>query len=178
MSTLVDSVKSLSDLVYYSRRPLPASPDGLNASEAAPAVLRKPMEHGKLFELIDDIQQAIKRGSPIDLDDGTLLAVIDALKHSKTIGIDDRYLLLEKVFTLTSRLPPGSIIQKKVTDAIISLLYNDLPHPPGTYLGKKYAFRTADGSYNNINNPDLGKAKMPYTRTVQSHNPIPSEEKN
>lgn len=52
-------------------------------------------------------------------------------------------------------------------------VYNDLPHPPGTYLGKKYQFRTADGSYNNINIPDLGKAKMPYTRTVQSRNPIP-----
>lgn len=73
MSTLVDSVKSLSDLVYYSRRPLPGSPDGLTASEAAPAVLRKPAEHGKLFDIIDDIQAQIKRGSPIDLDDGSVV---------------------------------------------------------------------------------------------------------
>ncbi|KAG8952208.1 hypothetical protein FRC04_004915 [Tulasnella sp. 424] len=173
MSSLIDSVKSLSDLVHYSRRQLPGSPDGLTGSEAAPAVLGKPMDHGKLYDLIDDIQAAIKRGSPIDLDDGTVAAIIDALKHANTTGIDDRYMLLEKVFTLTSRLPPGSIIQQKITDAIVGLLYRDLPHPPGTYLGKKWAFRSADGSYNNINIPDLGKARMPYTRSVQSRNPIP-----
>lgn len=73
MSTLIDSVKSLSDLVHYSRRQLPASPDGLTGSEAAPAVLGKRMDHGKLYDLIDDIQAAIKRGSPIDLDDGTVV---------------------------------------------------------------------------------------------------------
>ncbi|KAG8898025.1 hypothetical protein FRB99_007720, partial [Tulasnella sp. 403] len=173
MSSLTDTLKSLSDLVHYSRRPLPTAPDGLTDAQAASFVLEKPEDHGRLYDFIDDIQSAIRKGLPVDLDEQTLLAVVDAIRHAQTTGIDDRYLLLEKVFTLISRLPSNSTAQNKLQDAIISLLYNDLPHPPATYLGKKYAFRAADGLNNSITVPSLGQARMPYTRTVQAKNPIP-----
>ena len=43
-------------------------------------------------------------------------------------------------------------------------VYDDLSHPPATYL---YSYRTADGSYNNICDPKMGKADEPYARSVQ-----------
>jgi linoleate 10R-lipoxygenase len=55
----------------------------------------------------------------------------------------------------------------------LCIVYNDLPHPPATYLDKKYQWRTADGSCNNVDVPDLGKAGMPYARSVQQSHPLP-----
>jgi linoleate 10R-lipoxygenase len=53
-------------------------------------------------------------------------------------------------------------------------VYNDLPHPPATYIGPKYQWRTADGSFNNPDIPDLGKANTPYSRSVQQAHPLPA----
>ena len=39
------------------------------------------------------------------------------------------------------------------------VVYNDLNHPPATNIGNKYAYRTADGSRNNPNLPDMGKVR-------------------
>jgi hypothetical protein len=36
-------------------------------------------------------------------------------------------------------------------------VYNDLGHPPATTIGNQYAWRTADGSHNNVNLPEMGK---------------------
>lgn len=52
-------------------------------------------------------------------------------------------------------------------------VYNDLSHPPATFIGPQHAFRTADGSNNNPDFPDLGKAGTPYARSVQQGNPLP-----
>jgi linoleate 10R-lipoxygenase len=54
-----------------------------------------------------------------------------------------------------------------------AVVYNDLAHPPATYIGPEYQFRTADGSNNNPEAPDLGKAGTPYARSVQQSNPLP-----
>ena len=55
-------------------------------------------------------------------------------------------------------------------------MYNDLPHPAATYVGSDYAWRTPDGSGNNPADPNLGKAGMPYSRSVQQINPLPRSE--
>ena len=52
-------------------------------------------------------------------------------------------------------------------------MYNDLAHPPATFIGPEYQFRSADGSNNNPDSPDLGKAGTPYARSVQQANPLP-----
>jgi linoleate 10R-lipoxygenase len=52
-------------------------------------------------------------------------------------------------------------------------VYDDLSHPPATYIGPEYQYRRADGSGNNICDPDMGKACMPYARSVQQTHPIP-----
>ena len=37
------------------------------------------------------------------------------------------------------------------------IVYNDLAHPAATWIGDQYAHRAADGGYNNIDSPDMGK---------------------
>lgn len=44
----------------------------------------------------------------------------------------------------------------------VPTVYNDLSHPPATSISNKYAWRTADGSYNNIDIPDLGKVLLNF----------------
>lgn len=48
------------------------------------------------------------------------------------------------------------------------MLWNTLSHPPATFLGHQHQFRKADGSYNSLENPDLGKSGTHYARSVQS----------
>ena len=40
-------------------------------------------------------------------------------------------------------------------------------------MGDEYAWRSADGSGNNVVNPNLGKAGNPYARSVSQTNPLP-----
>jgi linoleate 10R-lipoxygenase len=60
-------------------------------------------------------------------------------------------------------------------DNVIRLdtVYDDLSHPPATYIGTQYAYRKPDGSYNNISDPSMGKAELPYARSVQGTQPLP-----
>jgi linoleate 10R-lipoxygenase len=37
------------------------------------------------------------------------------------------------------------------------IVYNDLAHPAATSIGDHFAYRAADGGYNNIDSPDMGK---------------------
>ncbi|KAJ3920728.1 linoleate diol synthase [Lentinula edodes] len=100
-------------------------------------------------------------------------AAADFVRHKE--AIDDRKLALEHGLSLLSKLPPGDFAQK-LQDDVIKLLYNDLSHPPATLIGNKYAWRSADGSGNNIGDPDLGKAGATYARSVQQSHPLsPSE---
>lgn len=45
--------------------------------------------------------------------------------------------------------------------------------PPDVFSGKPYAHRMPDGSNNNPLFPDLGRAGMPYARSVASTKPVP-----
>ena len=97
------------------------------------------------------------------------------------------------------RLPEGSKESNALNDQVITLLYNTLPHPPATYVGTDYpagaqspaapsvpstesvsapgprlpgTYRTADGGGNNVNMPNMGKARTPYARSVQNKYPL------
>lgn len=41
-------------------------------------------------------------------------------------------------------------------------------HPPLTYLGDAFQYRTPDGKFNNVMSPHLGQAGAPYAKTVPS----------
>ncbi|KXJ89872.1 putative prostaglandin G/H synthase 2/cyclooxygenase 2, pgh2/cox2 [Microdochium bolleyi] len=46
--------------------------------------------------------------------------------------------------------------------------YDKMLHPPLTYLGDAFQYRTADGKFNSALNPHLGQAGAPYAKTVPS----------
>lgn len=131
-------------------------------SPSSPSQTEKPT-------MLKDLKDQMKK-FPFDL--SALSSVADAIRHKESI--DDRKFLLEHALTWTSRLENGPI-SHKIQDKIVELLYNDLGHPPATSIGNAYAWRTADGSYNNIEIPNLGKAGTPYARSVQQSHPIPAD---
>lgn len=93
----------------------------------------------------------------------TLLMFLNA---SMTGVVDDDKLLLEKLVQLLYKLPPDSKELKQLSDGFINQLWSTLDHPPVQSLGEQYKYRKADGSYNNIQNPQLGAANTPYARSV------------
>ncbi|KAJ2936955.1 hypothetical protein H1R20_g146, partial [Candolleomyces eurysporus] len=98
-------------------------------------------------------------------------AVLDLVRNKGSI--DDRKLFLEHALTFVSRMDEGPMSQA-IRDKIIQLFYNDLAHPAATSISPKFAWRTADGSYNNIDLPEMGKAGTPYSRSVQQTHALPA----
>lgn len=88
-------------------------------------------------------------------------------------GTNDRDGIFAESLAAITKLPPGNV-QNKLNDAAITLLYNTLPHPPATYVGPQYQFRSADGSGNNPLYPELGQSGRPYARSVQGKHPLPA----
>ncbi|KAJ7247649.1 heme peroxidase [Mycena haematopus] len=101
-------------------------------------------------------------------------AITDVIRHKD--AIDDRTLALEHGVAFLSRLPEGSSLSTSLQNKAVELFYNDLSHPNSTNLGPGYAWRSADGSNNNVNIPELGKAGTPYARSVQQTHPLPKHE--
>jgi linoleate 8R-lipoxygenase/9,12-octadecadienoate 8-hydroperoxide 8R-isomerase len=65
---------------------------------------------------------------------------------------DDNKFLLEHLVQLLSKQGVESKVSTQLTNAFINNLWNAIPHPPMTSLGKKYQYREADGSNNNSKN--------------------------
>ncbi|KAK6992254.1 heme peroxidase [Favolaschia claudopus] len=122
--------------------------------------------------MLKELREQLKKGVD-SVHSSSLSALVDAFRHKDSI--DDRALLLEHGITLVSRLPDGSFANM-AQDKIIELLYNDLAHPNSTNIGEDYAWRSADGSNNNVNVPELGRAGTPYARSVQQTHPLAKHE--
>ncbi|KAJ8594598.1 putative linoleate diol synthase [Rhizopogon salebrosus TDB-379] len=115
------------------------------------------------------IKDLMKRPAE-EINESILSSALDAIEHAG--AIDDRKMLLENLLSFMADHPSGKISHMART-FVIKNLYNDLTHPPATYIGPEYQFRTADGSNNNPDSPNLGKAGTPYARSVQQSNPLP-----
>lgn len=74
---------------------------------------------------------------------------------------------MERLIQLTSRLPESSRLRTKLTSTQVETLWNSLQHPPISYCGDQFVYRQADGGYNNIQDPNLGRAGSPYARSVK-----------
>ncbi|KAG8883882.1 hypothetical protein FRB97_005720 [Tulasnella sp. 331] len=129
--------------------------------------------YSPVAQVIEGVREQLKRGLPITLSLQNGAALINALTSNVVGGLDDRKMLLEYALTFLSRLPPSSGLGKKLQYKVLSLLWNDLPHPPATQVGRQYRYRSADGSGYALWNPDMGKAGSHYARTVQSTHPLP-----
>ncbi|POS83379.1 hypothetical protein EPUL_003191 [Erysiphe pulchra] len=94
----------------------------------------------------------------------TLLLLIDAKVKGRQ---DDNKYLLENLVKLLAKWNQGSKLGDKLTNGFISDLWNTLKHPPPSSLGTEYMYRAADGGFNNIRIPDLGRSGTPYARIAK-----------
>ncbi|EGG06315.1 uncharacterized protein MELLADRAFT_116583 [Melampsora larici-populina 98AG31] len=108
------------------------------------------------------------------------LAMVANLLTSVGKPLDDRKLQLEEVVAFLSRAgkrrhnAPNKYVDA-AQNQFITLLWNDLSHPPTVDLNPKHRFRKADGSDNNLTgDPLLGAANQPYSRSVRPVHPVPT----
>ena len=85
--------------------------------------------------------------------------------------MDDKDLLLEHGVAMLQGFPPNSGLSEAISDGFISMLWNDLPHPPPTMAGPTSKYRIHDGSGNCPWTPEMGKAGTPYARNVPPMKP-------
>ncbi|KAJ9263257.1 hypothetical protein DTO212C5_7683 [Paecilomyces variotii] len=91
----------------------------------------------------------------------------DVMKNkAKGEYVDDKTMLMERIIQLVSGLPSHSKNRTELTNAFLDELWTALPHPPLSYMGDEYAYRSADGSNNNPTLPWLGAANTPYARSI------------
>ncbi|KAK7949013.1 fatty acid oxygenase [Apiospora aurea] len=146
---ILDSLRKFGHLVQSAARPLPTQTgDGTYVEEE---------HHSSIFEDLASLGIS---------DVNTLLELLEQGFPGNKL-IDDRTMFTEHLITLASKLPPDSTNRAKLSNAFTLEIWNSLDHPPACVLGDRYNYRQADGSYNNIHIPDLGKAGMPYARSVQ-----------
>ena len=67
---------------------------------------------------------------------------------------------------LVAALPDRSANRVELTSLFLDELWNSLQHPPLSYLGDEFRYRSADGSNNSYIFPKLGAANTPYARSV------------
>ncbi|KAL6715679.1 hypothetical protein ACLMJK_006640 [Lecanora helva] len=137
-SDVESSFAQFAQLIHASQRPLPTQTgDGAY------------LDHGEPSGLMSDIKA-------LGFKDAHTL--MDVMKNKATGALqDDKTYLMEKTIQVRDVLQ----ISLKIDE-----LWNSLQHPPMSYLGDKFAYRSADGSNNNILYPQLGAANTPYARSV------------
>lgn len=74
---------------------------------------------------------------------------------------------------MLGKLDPNSSVALKLKDQIIGTLYNTISHPPSAFLGPSKSYREADGSWNCLHDPNLGRAGTTYARSVQGKSGLP-----
>lgn len=133
-----------------------------------------PDETGDGSELTPEDKNALYKRIEADLADMTHLRITDvktllSIVQNKLSGepLDDKTYLMEGLISTASKLHDGSKNRDALTNKFLEQLWNDLQHPPQSYLGAKYQYRSADGSFNSLVHPQLGAAGTPYARTVK-----------
>jgi hypothetical protein len=114
------------------------------------------------------LQVAMTKGKPVD----DKLMTVGRLLLLRNLRLTKDQ--MEKMIAITASLPPNSKSRKRLTQTIIHSLWDSLEHPPLSYMGEKFEYRTPDGSYNvsvlqqqNILTPHIGKAGTPYARSTR-----------
>jgi len=153
-SSVSQSVLQLRTLLKAVREPLPTQTgDG--------SILPSPEKHEHLYSEIDEIIKDIGRQDIKDVE-----GLIKTVKAGVTDEpMDDRQYLMEHMIAVAAKLP-DDFLQDKITNVFLETLWNDLEHPPQTLLGDEYKFRQPDGRNNSYKYPNIGRAGMPYARTV------------
>ncbi|KAK6081877.1 Psi-producing oxygenase C (Linoleate diol synthase) [Seiridium cupressi] len=75
---------------------------------------------------------------------------------------------LQSAATIAGGLSDYSVNRQNFINDSVKNRYDKMLHPPLTYLGDAFQYRTADGRFNSAINPHLGQAGAPYAKTVPS----------
>jgi cytochrome P450 len=133
-----------------------------------------PDETGDGSKLSPEDKNALYKKIEGDLQDMSQLRISDVktliqIFTDKVSGepMNDKEYLMEGLIRTASKLPDDSKNGKTLTNKFLKQLWDDLEHPPRSYLGTKYQYRSADGSFNSLVHPQLGAAGTPYARTVK-----------
>jgi hypothetical protein len=152
--TVGESIQNLRTLLKASRDPLPTETgDGTQLTEE---------EH--IAGLSEKFATAIRDATTAGW--GSLVNVLKAgegMHNGKPL--DDKKYFMEYLIQIAAKIP-DDVVSNKITDTMITTLWQDLSHPPETLMGGDFEFRQPDGSNNCYKNPTIGAAGMPYARTV------------
>ncbi|OOF98169.1 hypothetical protein ASPCADRAFT_142143 [Aspergillus carbonarius ITEM 5010] len=143
-----NKISQVEKVVSASLRPLPtATGNGTYITEPSQTGLVRDLSH-------------------VDLND--IKTLIEVVKDTATgQPVNDRHYIMERVIQLAAGLPSTSKGGKDLTNTFLKQLWNDLQHPPISYLGREFSYRKADGSGNNILWPHIGAAGTHYARSVR-----------
>jgi hypothetical protein len=159
LAKLRDSVGSkfsaFAALIGAASAPLPETGDG---SSLAP-----PEDD---HTLLKTIESTLRDMSHLRIENIQTLMEAQKIKMTGELT-DDKTYFMEGLIRTAAALPDGSKTRDKVTHKFLEQLWNDLEHPPQSYLGAKFQYRSADGSNNSLVHPQLGAAGTPYARTVK-----------
>jgi hypothetical protein len=146
--------KKMAGLVGAAAAPVPDTGDGSKiAPENDPSILKK---------IADGLGDLSYLGAD------NLKTLLEIQKEKMTGEFtDDKTYLMEGLIRTAAALPDDSKVRESLTNTFVTQLWNDLEHPPQSYLGSKYQYRSADGSNNSLIHPQLGAAGTPYARTVK-----------
>ncbi|PLB52792.1 heme peroxidase [Aspergillus steynii IBT 23096] len=148
--TLEDGVSvfdKYAQVLHASRRPLP--------NQTGDGTYLEKEQSGSLFQ---DVRALGFR------DVGTVRDIVKT--KAKGEHTDDKTMLMERIIQLVAGLPGNSKVRTDLTNAFLDQLWGSLPHPPLSFMGNEYAYRSADGSNNNPTLPWLGAANTPYARSI------------
>ncbi|KAL9094108.1 MAG: hypothetical protein Q9165_003523 [Trypethelium subeluteriae] len=104
---------------------------------------------------------------------GDLKSIFASRNWSALRGLADKFLLRgeldgESAAQIAGSLSNYSSLRQQIIDSQVKSKYDRMLHPPLTYLGDAFQYRTADGKFNSVVNPHLGQAGAPYAKTVPS----------
>ncbi|EGO22766.1 hypothetical protein SERLADRAFT_439529 [Serpula lacrymans var. lacrymans S7.9] len=151
-----------------------------------------PFSSDLLTKTLEDLDKVLENSSTLTVRD--LPAFTDAA-NALGKGVDDRKFLLEKLVVLMSRLPDDSELGRRLQNTVIDIcerftlqactiyiyapifqlfggIYPLYPLKHASSKQTNYAFRSADGSNNNVLFPSFGQAGQPYARSVSSMNTV------
>ncbi|KAF4623505.1 hypothetical protein D9613_002388 [Agrocybe pediades] len=170
----INVVQALSlgaDAVKLSARDPPTAPTGYYDWEVSSDPESKRKGRSIISNVVSAQKEFIDKGGLPPVDANLIKALADGALHAG--AIDDRQGLFGKAFGILARLDPSLPVAKTLNDKVIETLYDTNPHPIASLVGDDYQFRKADGSNNNVEMPDIGKAGMPYARSVQGKSGLP-----
>ncbi|KAF2176237.1 heme peroxidase [Zopfia rhizophila CBS 207.26] len=95
------------------------------------------------------VKEALEDLSHLGISDvNTLMKIVTQKMEGKMTRAltNDKDYLIEGMIKVAAKLPDGSRGRDKLTSKFLTQIWDDLQHPPLSYLGKKYQYRSADGS--------------------------------